>query len=121
MELSRVSLQPFYGGKLHHVTSEVKNPAGEIVARMNGEWNGQMELSYANVRIILHLKFLISVRFYYHLNVKLCHCLGILHFLMQSMQRYILYTVLIWSTENFTLQPWVFSGRYGQKNILTSL
>ena len=42
-------LQPFYGGKLHKITSEVKNPEGEVILRVNGEWNGSMEFSYLNV------------------------------------------------------------------------
>ncbi len=42
-------LQPFYGGKLHKVSSEVKNPAGDVILRVQGEWNGAMEFSYHSV------------------------------------------------------------------------
>ena len=42
--------KPFYGGKLHRITAEVKNPVGENVCKVAGEWNGVMEFTYANVR-----------------------------------------------------------------------
>ena len=41
--------KPFYGGKLHRINAEVKNPLGEIICRVNGEWNGTLEFVYANV------------------------------------------------------------------------
>ncbi|ESN94811.1 hypothetical protein HELRODRAFT_87651, partial [Helobdella robusta] len=40
--------KPFYGGKLHKITAEVKNPAGEFICHVTGEWNGVMEFNYAN-------------------------------------------------------------------------
>ena len=43
--------QPFYGGKLHRVSAEVKNGAtGNIVCKVQGEWNSLLEFTYANVR-----------------------------------------------------------------------
>ncbi len=41
--------KPFYGGKLHRVSSEIKNPAGEIFCKAHGEWNGKMEFTFTNV------------------------------------------------------------------------
>uniref|UniRef100_A0A672Y949 Oxysterol-binding protein n=1 Tax=Sphaeramia orbicularis TaxID=375764 RepID=A0A672Y949_9TELE len=39
--------KPFYGGKLHKVTAEVKhNPTNAVVCRVQGEWNGALEFSY---------------------------------------------------------------------------
>ncbi|KAJ3584355.1 hypothetical protein NHX12_014850 [Muraenolepis orangiensis] len=39
--------KPFYGGKLHKVTAEVKHGATSAVAcRVQGEWNGSLEFSY---------------------------------------------------------------------------
>ncbi len=43
--------KPFYGGKLHRITSEVKNPAGEVICRITGEWNGVLEFAHTNVSI----------------------------------------------------------------------
>ncbi|KAI0208398.1 Oxysterol-binding protein-related protein 11 [Lamellibrachia satsuma] len=40
--------KPFYGGKLNKITSEVRNPGGEIVCKVIGEWNGTLEFTYAN-------------------------------------------------------------------------
>ncbi|KAM9327763.1 oxysterol-binding protein-related protein 11-like isoform 2-T2 [Pholidichthys leucotaenia] len=41
--------KPFYGGKLHKVTAEVKhNPTNAVVCRVQGEWNGILEFSYPN-------------------------------------------------------------------------
>lgn len=40
--------KPFYGGRLHKVTAEVKNPSGELVCKVSGEWNGLLEFNYAN-------------------------------------------------------------------------
>ena len=45
-------LQPFYGGKLHRVTAEVKNPTGEVTCRVNGEWNASMEFTFTNVSLV---------------------------------------------------------------------
>ncbi|KAK2910724.1 hypothetical protein Q8A73_008439 [Channa argus] len=41
--------KPFYGGKVHRVTAEVKhNQTGNIVCKAQGEWNGVLEFSYSN-------------------------------------------------------------------------
>uniref|UniRef100_A0AAQ5ZCD9 Oxysterol-binding protein n=1 Tax=Amphiprion ocellaris TaxID=80972 RepID=A0AAQ5ZCD9_AMPOC len=41
--------KPFYGGKLHKVTAEVKhNPTNAVVCRVQGEWNGVLEFSYTS-------------------------------------------------------------------------
>ncbi|CAB1327945.1 unnamed protein product [Coregonus sp. 'balchen'] len=41
--------KPFYGGKLHKVTAEVKhNATNVVVCRVQGEWNGVLEFSYQN-------------------------------------------------------------------------
>ncbi|KAI1899374.1 hypothetical protein AGOR_G00061120 [Albula goreensis] len=41
--------KPFYGGKLHKVTAEVKhNSTNAVVCRVQGEWNGVLEFSYSN-------------------------------------------------------------------------
>ena len=42
-------LQPFYGGKLNKITSEVRNPGGEVVCKVVGEWNGTLEFTSASV------------------------------------------------------------------------
>ncbi|CAL8390569.1 unnamed protein product [Boreogadus saida] len=39
--------KPFYGGKLHKVTAEVKHSStGAVACRVQGEWNGVLEFSY---------------------------------------------------------------------------
>ncbi|XP_073534134.1 oxysterol-binding protein-related protein 10 isoform X1 [Phyllobates terribilis] len=39
--------KPFYGGKVHRVTAEVKhNPTNVIVCKAQGEWNGALEFTY---------------------------------------------------------------------------
>ncbi|KAL3060757.1 hypothetical protein OYC64_015159 [Pagothenia borchgrevinki] len=41
--------KPFYGGKVHRVTAEVKhNLTGNIVCKAQGEWNGVLEFTYSN-------------------------------------------------------------------------
>ncbi|XP_078520062.1 oxysterol-binding protein-related protein 10 [Lissotriton helveticus] len=41
--------KPFYGGKIHRVTAEVKhNPTSTIVCKAQGEWNGTLEFTYSN-------------------------------------------------------------------------
>ncbi|KAK1876523.1 Oxysterol-binding protein-related protein 11 [Dissostichus eleginoides] len=41
--------KPFYGGKLHKVTAEVKhNTTNAVVCRVQGEWNGALEFSYTS-------------------------------------------------------------------------
>ena len=42
--------QPFYGGKVHRVTAEVKNTiSGASLCKVAGEWNGALEFTYADV------------------------------------------------------------------------
>ncbi|XP_067304389.1 oxysterol-binding protein-related protein 10 isoform X2 [Pseudorasbora parva] len=41
--------KPFYGGKVHRVTGEVKhNSTGTIVCKAQGEWNGTLEFTYSS-------------------------------------------------------------------------
>ncbi|XP_056390857.1 oxysterol-binding protein-related protein 11 isoform X1 [Hyla sarda] len=41
--------KPFYGGKLHRVTGEVKhNPTNTVVCKIQGEWNSVLEFTYGN-------------------------------------------------------------------------
>lgn len=41
--------KPFYGGKVHRVTAEVKhNPTNTIVCKAHGEWNGTLEFTYSS-------------------------------------------------------------------------
>ncbi|XP_074123379.1 LOW QUALITY PROTEIN: oxysterol-binding protein-related protein 10 [Sminthopsis crassicaudata] len=41
--------KPFYGGKVHRVTAEVKHkPSNTVVCRAQGEWNGVLEFTYSN-------------------------------------------------------------------------
>nr|XP_057907607.1 oxysterol-binding protein-related protein 11-like [Doryrhamphus excisus] len=41
--------KPFYGGKLHKVTAEVKhNPTNVVTCRVQGEWNGALEFTYTS-------------------------------------------------------------------------
>lgn len=41
--------KPFYGGKLHKVTAEVKhNSSNVVVCRVQGEWNGVLEFTYSS-------------------------------------------------------------------------
>ncbi|PAA72564.1 hypothetical protein BOX15_Mlig011358g2 [Macrostomum lignano] len=35
--------KPFYGGKLHRISAEVRSPAGGVACRVSGEWSGQLE------------------------------------------------------------------------------
>uniref|UniRef100_T1JKI0 Oxysterol-binding protein n=1 Tax=Strigamia maritima TaxID=126957 RepID=T1JKI0_STRMM len=41
--------KPFYGGKLHRITAEIKNPQNNIVCRIQGEWNGVLEFIYSDI------------------------------------------------------------------------
>ncbi|KAM6904277.1 oxysterol-binding protein-related protein 10-like [Lycodopsis pacificus] len=44
--------KPFYGGKVHRVTAEVKhNPTNTIVCKAQGEWNGTLEFTYSSGEI----------------------------------------------------------------------
>ncbi|TNM93367.1 hypothetical protein fugu_018769 [Takifugu bimaculatus] len=41
--------KPFYGGKVHRVTAEVKhNSTNTIVCKAQGEWNGTLEFTYSS-------------------------------------------------------------------------
>ncbi|XP_070805411.1 oxysterol-binding protein-related protein 11 isoform X4 [Pituophis catenifer annectens] len=41
--------KPFYGGKLHRVTGEVKqNATNTVVCKVQGEWNSILEFTYSN-------------------------------------------------------------------------
>lgn len=41
--------KPFYGGKLHRVTGEVKhNSSNTVVCKVQGEWNSVLEFTYSN-------------------------------------------------------------------------
>ncbi|XP_056597449.1 oxysterol-binding protein-related protein 10 isoform X2 [Triplophysa dalaica] len=41
--------KPFYGGKVHRVTADVKqNSSGIIVCKAQGEWNGTLEFTYSS-------------------------------------------------------------------------
>ena len=41
--------KPFYGGKLHRVTGEAKNTStGRVICKVNGEWNGKIEISFTS-------------------------------------------------------------------------
>ncbi|XP_053717944.1 oxysterol-binding protein-related protein 10-like isoform X1 [Synchiropus splendidus] len=41
--------KPFYGGKVHRVTAEVKhNSTNSIVCKAQGEWNGTLEFTYSS-------------------------------------------------------------------------
>ncbi|XP_063069509.1 oxysterol-binding protein-related protein 11 [Engraulis encrasicolus] len=41
--------KPFYGGKLHRVSAEVKhNATNAVVCRVQGEWNGTLEFTYSS-------------------------------------------------------------------------
>ncbi|KAJ8395777.1 hypothetical protein AAFF_G00028240 [Aldrovandia affinis] len=41
--------KPFYGGKVHRVTAEVKhNPTNTIVCKAQGEWNGTLDFTYSS-------------------------------------------------------------------------
>ncbi|XP_072317787.1 oxysterol-binding protein-related protein 11-like [Eucyclogobius newberryi] len=41
--------KPFYGGKVHRVTAEVRHDhTGAVVCRAQGEWNGVLEFTHSN-------------------------------------------------------------------------
>lgn len=44
--------KPFYGGKLHRITGEVKSSEGAVVYRVAGEWNGTMEITNSNGAVV---------------------------------------------------------------------
>ena len=49
--------KPFYGGKLHRVTGEVKNTStGRVICKVNGEWNGKIEISFTSHQVCVYLK-----------------------------------------------------------------
>ena len=44
--------KPFYGGKLHRVTGEVKNTStGRVICKVNGEWNSKIEISFTSLQV----------------------------------------------------------------------
>ena len=44
--------KPFYGGKLHRVTGEVKNASsGRVICKINGEWNSKLEISFTSNQV----------------------------------------------------------------------
>ena len=44
--------KPFYGGKLHRVTGEVKNvTSGRVICKVHGEWNGDIEFIYTSNQV----------------------------------------------------------------------
>ena len=49
---------------MHRVSAEVKNPSNAVVCRVNGEWNGTLEFSYASVSTI-HIKIFVVT---YHIK-----------------------------------------------------
>jgi hypothetical protein len=42
-------IQPFYGGKAHQVTAEVRDQTGALECKVQGEWNSHYEFMYSNV------------------------------------------------------------------------
>ena len=40
--------KPFYGGKAHHVTAEIKGGNGSTVCKVTGDWNTSLELCWLN-------------------------------------------------------------------------
>ena len=72
-----VSLQPFYGGKLHRITAEVKNAAGTTLTRVQGEWDSALEFTHADgsqevrqmwtyLSVMKHLLLLSEVDFFFY-------------------------------------------------------
>jgi len=57
--------QPFYGGRLHKVTGEVKSPVGETVQRVSGEWNASLDFTNVHVTPALLYHLLVTFWFYY--------------------------------------------------------
>lgn len=44
--------KPFYGGKLHRVTGEVKSvTSGRVICKVHGEWNGELEFLYTSNQV----------------------------------------------------------------------
>ena len=49
--------KPFYGGKLHRVTGEVKNTStGRVICKVNGEWNEKIEISFTSHQVCVYIK-----------------------------------------------------------------
>ena len=40
--------KPFYGGKPHHVTAEIKSSSGSVVCKISCDWNSQLELHWTS-------------------------------------------------------------------------
>lgn len=49
MQLINFVLQPFYGGKVHQVTGDVRNDTGINTCKIQGEWNSSFEFVYPGV------------------------------------------------------------------------
>lgn len=50
--------KPFYGGKVHRISGEVKNPDKQTICQIQGEWNGVIELiSNGTKKVIDTAKF----------------------------------------------------------------
>jgi len=60
-----VVCQPFYGGRLHKVTGEVKNPAGETVQRVSGEWNASLDFTTVQVTSVHCFSLSFCIRLWY--------------------------------------------------------
>ncbi|RDD41793.1 Oxysterol-binding protein-related protein 11 [Trichoplax sp. H2] len=51
--------KPFYGGKINRISGDIKHPSGQIMYRINGEWNGTMEITdTAEVNKVINTKAL---------------------------------------------------------------
>ena len=56
--------KPFYGGKLHRVTGEVKNTStGRVICKVNGEWNGKVEISFTSHQVCVHAFYLVFLNY----------------------------------------------------------
>lgn len=43
--------KPFYGGKLHSISGEMKSSTGEVFCKVSGEWDSTLEFQYADGRV----------------------------------------------------------------------
>ena len=94
------TFQPFYGGKINKITSEVRNPGGEIVCKVVGEWNGALEYTYANVSV----SYLCSIK--YDMVIASCIMLSVQNNNAQNAQCFFTVVILVcmcWSIGQFCL------------------
>ena len=56
--------QPFYGGKIHEVSAELKDDAGSVAYRVQGEWNSHYDFVSSDVSYY---------SFYYLMQEVSCH------------------------------------------------